>query len=297
MYRKSQLVSLGAFVLVAVVLMTTTRSAQADLIGWWKFDETSDNSTNNFGTRADSGPNGLTLSLSGSSYSRGDTGVAGNALLTRRDESFDNANNQFTTRLNAPDNPSMDVTSFSFSAFVDPYVNDVKVSLFGRQDTWGVEIINDGTPKFNFYVTNGTGDFAVGTSASITAEAFDDEGSGSGDGSNNSQHWFHLAGTYDSTTGTATLYVDGTNYVGVNAAVGTPGNNANSFYVGSVGFLPGMLGLYDSLQLYGQALTPSQVAYLGANPAAIIPTPSALPAGMILMGVIVVGLHRRQASA
>ena len=91
------------------------------------------------------------------------------------------------------------------------------------------------------------------------------------------------AGSYDATTGQIILYVDGTAYTNTVASVGNPANNANGFYVGSVGFLPGMLGLYDSLQLYDAVLSPDAIAYLGANPGYFIPAPTALPAGLALM--------------
>jgi len=274
--------------ILMLLMLVAVMGSEAAVVSHWTFDETS--LTNNFtGDRLDSGSNDLTLTNLSGTYTRGAAGLDGNAMVSRRDPAFPNAGH-YTSSLSSGSALLKPAGSFSFSTFVDPYVNNAKVNILCQNGTYGVELFGSATvPKFNFYVVSGSGS-ASAQSAVLPLEGFDGAG-GIGDDVNNDVDWYHLAGSYDAATGALSLYVDGTKSTATLAGggalrSGTGFNVGDRQAGGTYGSIPGMLGLYDDLQLYDQVLTDEQVNFLGANPGSVIPE----PATMGLVGIFGAGL-------
>lgn len=87
-------------------------------------------------------------------------------------------------------------------------------------------------------------------------------------------NWFHVAGGYDTATGNLTLFVNGLESEATNSVAGAQGSDGSPFDVGSVkngsnfvAYAP--LVYIDDLQLYNGPLTPSDVAFLMANPGCV----------------------------
>lgn len=179
------------------------------------------------------------------------------------------------TRLYANQNGLNPTGSFSFSFFVNPYQLSPsvgsKLSLIGKESsagaTWGVEMLDSNVPnaaKLNFFV------FDQDSAADVQSTT----GQFPSEISNAIDTWHHVAGTYDATNGSLSLYLDGTKFSKVNTGLsGKPASDNGAFIIGSRqgGFnLSGISAAFDDLQLYNGVLNDQQIGALQQNPGATL---------------------------
>ena len=179
-----------------------------------------------------------------------------------------------STRLYAT-NAAIQNDSFGFSfwikpTWINPFDNLVvkedaydNVSPGWAREAWQVHFLGDngsGAAPIEFIVRGTNGGF-FGVVSSSTAIPL----------GNAETNWVHIAGGYDSISGTLSLYVDGV----ANTNAGTPGANNSDGSPLSIGtakngpndYIAFAAGVnIDDVQMYGYPLSPSAVAFLKANP-------------------------------
>ena len=235
-------------VLLFALLLSMAATVRADLVGYWKLDETG--GTNAYATV---GPNGV---LHGSAWFV-PGGISGNALYV------DETTNGYVdcgTNFLFP-------ASFSVQVWVKTNPGDtgslipVARHLPGYLDGYFLAINNvgdgesgDPTGKAHFYVSRP----ATGVSQTVV----------------NNGRWHQLVGVWDNLNEQASLFVDGT----LQASGCSPGVISNSvpLVIGGVGSGPdgeqqsGYRGLLDEVRLYDNALSAADVLALYQN----TPTPT-----------------------
>src|SRR5262249_23670834 len=77
--------------------------------------------------------------------------------------------------------------------------------------------------------------------------------------------WYHLAGVYNSTAQTVTLYLNGAQVATQNVSGFTPTTDngpGSGFYIGGEGSSGSVVGTVDDVRGYNRALTPAEIACL-----------------------------------
>jgi len=262
-----------------VVMMTTAAvlfaaaQAPAGLIGHWNFDEGSGTTT------ADSSPNGNTATQAGTAGSW-ITGKAGGAYQLGGGN----------CRFELADSSDLRVTG---AVTVSAWVNPTAASNFGviagidqtggsANDMYSLKTADSGSDKLRWDV------IGPGTNVSLdsTSALFGTLGN-IGDG------WVHVAGVYDP-SGFAGLYVNGALDVSTTSVPTSIQLKTTPFQMGHNASDSGSYPLkaaVDDVQVYNEALSADDVAFLFNNPgsalgSALIPE----PATMCALGLAVAGL-------
>jgi len=226
--------------------------SHAALVAHWKLDETAQ-AADFTGNRIDSGTKGIDLPLSGDA-SQGGTWTGGTAMLVTG--SSTGYRNTSTVASEIPG-------SFSFSMFVDPYATDSGAYLLQLTDGFEVRLKSfSGGGLFDLIVKTASETPYV-RSAYLNGGTKEPAGSG-----NEVVHMYHLAGTYDAVSGMLALYLDGakTTQASVGGALRSPG----VFYMEATTSQPSLVGLFADIQLYDEALSESQIAFLRTHPGSTI---------------------------
>ena len=242
--------------LVAMVWLTGT-PADADLIGHWKFDEGTGTTT------VDSSTNANTATQAG---------AAGSWIAGKADDAYELGLS--TCRFELADSSDLQVTgAVTVSAWVNPTAASSYGLIAGIDQTGGIAndmyaLKTDGSDK-PYWAVIGPGT-DVGLTASSTLAAL----AGSG--------WVHLVAVYDPTTGFAGLYTNGVLDVSTTTVPTSIQLKATDFQIGHNASDNGSYPLkaaVDDIQVYDQALSAAQVAYLYNNPGETFPAADADPVG------------------
>ena len=227
-------------------------AAHAEPVAHWKLDET-DQATDFMGDRIDSGANGIDLPLSGNA-SQGGRWAGGTAMLVTGASTSYRSGSAVAARISG---------SFSFSMFVDPYATDSGAYLLQLTDGFEVRLKSfSGGALFDMIVKTATETPYV-RSAYLNGGNKEPAGGG-----NEVEHMYHLAGTYNAASGELALYLDGIKTT--KASSGGALRNPGTFYLGQTASQPSLVGLYDDIQLYDEALSDSQIAFLRTHPGSSI---------------------------
>lgn len=246
-----------------------TCPAQASLVAHWTFDETGGS------IAADSFGSFDGTLMGSSSFVAG--GVSGNAL------SLVAAGNSYVDMGSSV--PGFTTGDFSIVAWIKTTATNGDAIFAGKHLSGntsgyflGVNAIGGSggaADKAAFYPT-GTGNNIPFSSTTVNDNA-----------------WHQIVGVYTA-GGNALIYVDGGVAEDSKASVAMAGNAA-AFLIGgiTIGSSPTnqFEGLVDDVQLYGSALTQSEVAYLFSNPGKAVPEPGAL--FLALLGSLPLTLRRR----
>jgi hypothetical protein len=237
-----KLIYLFSFVLVLGLVLTS--AAKADLIGWWKLDETSGL------TAADSsafGNDGTLPNMAGNEWTNG---IVDGAL------EFDGTNDY----VSVPNSSSLQLTSA------------LTMAGWIKADSWGsgtdVDIIarkgEDNPNNYQLSIADGL------------ATLYLDDGDGAGyrgDTLLNTGQWYHVAATWDGTT--VRIYVDGVldndppDSHGVNISTDT-----RAFYIGGRAGADLLDGILDDIRVYNRALSEAQIKNLVTRPKSWNPSPT-----------------------
>lgn len=249
----------------AATLAFMTTSANAALIGHWKFDEGAGTTT------ADFSGNGNTATQAGAVGSW-TTGKAGSAYELGGS----------TSRFELADSTDLRVTG---AVTVSAWVNPDAISNFGltagidqtggsANDMYTLKTSGSGTDKLRWDVVG------PGTNVSLDSTSTLSTLGGIGDG------WVHVVGVYDP-SGFAGLYVNGVLDVSTASVPTSIQLTATPFQFGhnasDSGGFP-LLAALDDIQVYDQALSAGDVSFLFSNPgtelggavSAAVPEPSTL---------------------
>lgn len=238
----------------------------------WKFDESS-------GLTAADSAGSYTGTLAGSAtFVSG--GVSGNAL------SLDGAAGSYVDM--GTSFPGFTSGDFSFSVWINSTATSGSMVFSKHQSTvmsgYFLGIGTTGDP----YGSPGKAYFYGGTfpGGEVTTTSSVNDGT-----------WHNVVATYVAGD-TMRIYFDGV----LEATKGSPAINANSasFLAGGLNsntLVPtgNFIGLIDDMQVYGAALSASEVSWLYANPGSAIPEPSAYAvlAGLGALGLALRRLHRQ----
>jgi len=221
-----------------------TSAAKADLIGWWKLDETSGL------IAADSsvfGNDGTLPNMAGNEWTNG---VVDGAL------EFDGTDDY----VSVPNSSSLQLTSA------------LTMAGWIKADSWGsgtdVDIIarkgEDNPNNYQLAIADGL------------ATLYLDDGDGSGyrgDTLLNTGQWYHVAATWDGST--VRVYVDG---VLDNDPPDLHGNNISTdtraFYIGGRSGTDLLDGILDDIRVYNRALSEAEIKNLVTRPKAWNPNPT-----------------------
>ena len=249
------------------VLMNS--SANAGLVGHWKFDEGSGT------TAADSSTSG---------FDADQTIVAGSWIAGKSGGAY----NAPRFSLDATESNSMNLVggSVTVSAWVTARTGSSFQGIVGFEGTQSAGDIY-GFKMDNNDRVNWT---TIGTSPQISTDTLANYASATNDG------WVHLVGVYDGNTGTSTLYVNGSSDGSVAKAGGIPDKtppstfNIGRYYnTGSFAFT----GSIDDVQVYDEALSAGDVTFLFNNPGSALGSAANTapePSTLVLVGFGVVGL-------
>ena len=240
--------------LTVLLAITLTNSAQADLVGWWKFDEGSG------GTAADSSGYGNDGTLEGSAdWDAGNFGnsvsLDGSSWVEIPPAAWDKIESQVTVAFWAYGGDAMPVNNFVFAAFS---ADDNAMRQASAHLPWG---------NGQIYWDTGSDGSYDRINTPLPTEYHNGQ-------------WVHYAFTKDADAGEVTIYVNGEPFHSGSGMTRTM-TGVTAFTIGvratsdrSIGYI----GLIDDFRLYDQALTPEDLAIVmtgaGAGyPLAIGPDP------------------------
>lgn len=211
-----------------------------NLIGWWKFDETSGNTAVD---SSGSGNTGITQNMNDADWVNG---KIGNAL------DLDGSNDYIDVGTgDAYAGP--DMTAITISVWIN-IPADVTSDAMIFDKFW------DGSDEsYTLYIQNNTPDrliWRLRTNVPNTANAF-------GTSTISTNTWHHVVGTWDSQSGSLILYLNGS-VEGTSSLSGSYVNeNTSSVWIGSAQYggsgnrrFPGMI---DDVRIYNRALTPDEI--------------------------------------
>jgi concanavalin A-like lectin/glucanase superfamily protein len=254
------------------------RSADAVILGHWKFDEAS-------GATTALGEGGGPTGTIGSSVTTGVAGIAGNAYQFAGDATvngvvdFGNATSIFTPLatskqltmsawFNWTDNTDNRRTAVSLArTTTNNLFTDLGVSGSGPGfNTQGGVYGNTSNGANSRTVINTTG---LNDGGTLVNDAVIPEGGGTplDDGA-----WHHVVMTVDGVGGKLELYSDGASVGSVSAAITLPAYN--DFEVGRLIRLTptgAFIGLVDDVQIYNQILSPSDITFMFQHPGMVAP--------------------------
>lgn len=256
-----------ALAVIATAAMITPQSADAALMAHWKMDETTGN------TAVDSSTN--SRDTSSGTVDSWVTGTAGNAASLPRLQ-LDSTNSEALVRENG---------SLTLSAWVNTNSTtgaNQYVGIVGYEGTAGLE------EPYGFKINQND---QLQWGVSKTYVNFDNFHTTTSNGT-----WTHLVGTFDTTTGVSTLYVNGTAAGTANPGVNAIGSTTRLFSFGRYdnNTSYNLDGSIDDVQLYDEVLDSTEVASLFANPGldlASIPEPSST--ALLVLGGLALILRRR----
>jgi hypothetical protein len=257
-----------ALVAIAAAALITPQIANAALMAHWKMDETTGN------TAADSSGNSRDTATG--TVDSWVTGSAGNAASLPR------------LQLDATDSEALRQAngSVTVSAWVNTYATtgDNQYSgIVGYEGTGGDE------EPYGFKM-NQNDELQWGVSKTFVG--FNDFHADESNGT-----WTHIVGTFDTTTGVSTLYINGAQQGTANPGVNAIGSSSRTFSFGRYEDKPGFDfdGSIDDVQVYDTALSSSDVSSLFANPGlnlTTIPEPSTT--ALLGLGGFALILRRRK---
>ncbi|MBB5351796.1 hypothetical protein HNR46_002035 [Haloferula luteola] len=270
--------------LAASSLLAFSLSGHAALIAHYTFDESAG------ATTATNEVDGSTAGSVGTLVTTGEAGISGNAYRftggTAQDNIVDMGSASFLPAI---------TTSGQYT--LSTWINSSEAA--GGRNV--VVFIGDNTDS-NSYIDLGTAiDGLTPPGQAYMRHRVDTNGTGANsffggsDGVVVDGSWHHLAMTADTTTLTISLYVDGIFRASGPIVPGSSGDFPvlNNFEIGRLGRsspTDGYEGLVDDVQIYDEALSAGDIAFLFANPGQAVPEPSALA----LIGLGAFGLIRRQ---
>jgi serine/threonine protein kinase len=231
--------------MLASAAAPSTKQSQTSPVGYWKFDEGSGT------TAADASGNGYTAILqSGASWAPGVVGSSSLSLNGNSDSYADISQPVVNT-----------AASFSVAAWVE--VNAITKSSKSYQTFVSL----DGSSVSAFYLQlrgdNSLFSFTRTDSDSTTAAA----ATASSSFLPNAGVWYHLAGVYDASAQTISLYVNGSLQQTVSYTSAWQGNGHTAigrgwFYRHTVDFVNGQI---DDVRIYNAALNASQIQALAGQ--------------------------------
>ena len=242
----------GVFLLCAAVLSSQAQFSPP--IAHYRFDEALGTTT-----AANTAPGTIetldgTLSAAGASIVNG--GRAGNAL------SLDRAAGGFVTVASFPDfGPGTNFTLVAWVRTTDATVDSFIVGKHSASPDAGYSLRINPTGSAGRALFSDNGNRVQGVSSTTVV---------------NDGGWHQVVATYDAASGTKRIYVDRTPVEGT-AIVQPLVVNTLDFLIGGVtsgdAAAAAFTGLIDDVQVYGRALSDSEIDFLFANPGvAIIPT-------------------------
>src|SRR5882762_6503803 len=236
-HRRRTLVVLVA-ILIAAVTVHASASAQTGPVASYAFNETSGT------TAADGSGNGIVGTLTNGAVFA--AGKNGNAVSLDGTNDFVNLGNPTALRLTGSMTISGWINSTSF-----PFDDAAVVSKrSGAQAGYQLDTTIDRGPRtIGFKISNTTGTSNVARYGATTLQA---------------NTWYHVAGVYDATARTLTVYLNG--QLDNGALVGTvPASQPSTSVNVQVGQRPGAPGTYnftgriDDVRIYNRALTLAQI--------------------------------------
>ncbi|HEV2330763.1 MAG TPA: LamG-like jellyroll fold domain-containing protein [Verrucomicrobiae bacterium] len=269
-YRALRLIDYVAVCLVFCAISVLTPAVLAEkLVAHWTFDESGPPFSDSSGNSAT-----LTLDPLTTAPVTGPGIVAAGTLLNWKQVPGT------STRLSST-NAALQTDSFGFSFWLRPVYLDPGNNLIAKempattavsgsqQISWQVRISqtnSNGSSPLEFVVRGNnpaTGNFFGNVLSAVTVPLF-----------TNSANWFHVAGGYDTATGSLTLFVNGLESEATNSVAGAQSSDGSPFDVGSVkngaNYVADAPLIYlDDLQLYNGPLTAVDVAFLMANPGCV----------------------------
>ncbi|WP_113923020.1 LamG-like jellyroll fold domain-containing protein [Cognataquiflexum aquatile] len=217
-------------------LLESKLSSPVDLAGHWKLEE---GSGNQFLDDSENVNHGTIVNTSGMSWSGGKLGLAVN--LT-------GSSNQFAR---VPHHPSLELSkSLTIAAWVKPNIlhrgTIVSKSAGNGFELW---LDLDGSIEFRLNRTNNGSTYRIRTPYNYT---------------NSLGKWIHVAGTFDGQT--IKVYINGVE--NISRTYGSPfgiGTLSGDLVIGALGTIQRLNGSMDDLQIYGSALSASDIQALMAQ--------------------------------
>ncbi len=219
----------------------TGAPAVSGLIGHWPLDE-------NSGAQAqDSSGNGIDLNISNSA--NWVPGTYGAALAFAGP-----ASNQFASTASAG---ALQTASTTFAAWVYPNTSSESWEWIAAQgDNVGL-YLNPAERKASFYIKDTSG---IWISVSSPPNSFE------------FNKWQHIAGSFDATTHTLRVYVNGNELDWQDVAQGIAHDAGNGFTIGAMQGFRLFNGRIDEVQVYDRALSKAEINQLAQTP--LMPPPS-----------------------
>ena len=207
------------------------------LIGYWKLDESS-------GNAYDSSGNGLTLTnVNSTSYTSGKYGNGAD---------YERGSSQYHY---IADNEELSITGdLTLSAWIKPESNTASTmyNIAGKWDTWtdASYLLTQYGDELRFYVDTAS-DYVTTTATNLSTST-----------------WYYVAATYNSSSQTATIFVNGE--IQTTTTTGTIpssiGDDSGRFHIGAQNSASSASGLYDGIidnvMLHKTTLSPNQVIEL-----------------------------------
>ncbi|MBT7065333.1 MAG: LamG domain-containing protein [Verrucomicrobia bacterium] len=229
-----------------VVAMVTT--AEAELIGHWKFDQGAGDSVAHLGTLSDSSGKGNDLSIwqwtAAASWTNDRNTVANQA------GSFNEGASEQEPYRADPFNELNASGAFTMAAWVynrGQNTGKAEGAIINQStsDVWGLRIAGDNGEKLKYFV----GGVSAYSTAAVPLNT-----------------WTHVAVTYtsDGAASTAKFYINGAPDSTHNQAGGLPAAGGNEFSVGNTGTpdRDGLEGALDEVRLYDHVLSDAEIAAL-----------------------------------
>ena len=240
-----------AVLLVMAFPMVSTASPPSGLVSWWQAEGNANDS-------ADSNTGALE---NGATFGPGHPGQA---------FSVDNTLNQFVS---VPDANNLDnMTSITVAAWIFVTSTLTPQHILGKRD--GICGPSDTiTYQMFLQVDPGTSNDVVSFGGM--------PGSGAGGGNVPMNTWTHVAGTYDASTLTWSMYVNGV-LVGTHVTpMGVGPTTPAPFKIGTSGTCQGFGGRIDEVQIYNRALSSAEIQSLMADSTSSVVTcsPNTVTAG------------------
>ncbi len=249
----------AGFVLCGFALMALAMPALADPVAHWTLDENPPGAS-----MIDSTGNGHDAAVGGAPLSV--PAVAGRGL------ELDGGSDE---HLSVSDSAELHLPDFTLSAWVK------YTSLGNEGHIVGKHVPNSFNGYFLSVYDNRLCLFFNSDAARVVSPLPYDDG-----------RWHHVAATYDSVSGMASLYVDGDLKNSLTAS--RCADNNTGMTIGGVGYgYANFQGQLDDVQIYGTALSSTQVVFLHDNPGKVVPEPTTL--ALLTLGGLALIRRRRTA--